>query len=195
MVLVSDKLSNNIGILQTKLRHREGHETRRIGLEAMPLHQHIKSGHGERQARLKVGPDPMHHLFQMADERQHREHCLNEHTVLPLAPRTQFQSGRIALRGMEAGVTQDNHTLLKLPNQPLKGVICDIGRVTRPRHDEAPLVQQETEFPADNPAIIRQAFAADLLGAPAFMGWSNSMPYVSMTPSTVGAAKKTCVQS
>ena len=40
MVLVSYKLNNNVGILQTKLSHREGHEARRIGLEAMPLDQH-----------------------------------------------------------------------------------------------------------------------------------------------------------
>jgi hypothetical protein len=32
MVLVSDKPSNDIGILQTKLRHREGYEARRVGL-------------------------------------------------------------------------------------------------------------------------------------------------------------------
>ena len=32
MVLVSDKPSNAIGILQTKLRYREGHEARRVGL-------------------------------------------------------------------------------------------------------------------------------------------------------------------
>src|SRR5215471_18060362 len=40
MVLVSDKLSNNTCILQTKLGHREGHETRRGGLEAIPLDEH-----------------------------------------------------------------------------------------------------------------------------------------------------------
>jgi hypothetical protein len=40
--------------------------------------------------------------------------------------------GGIALGGMEAGITQDNHTLLKLPNQPLKGLICDMGGGTRP---------------------------------------------------------------
>ena len=32
MVLVSDKPSNNISILQTKLCHREGYEARRVGL-------------------------------------------------------------------------------------------------------------------------------------------------------------------
>jgi hypothetical protein len=36
-VLVSDKLSNDIGILQTKFSHREGHEARRVRLEPVPL--------------------------------------------------------------------------------------------------------------------------------------------------------------
>ena len=63
MVLVSDKPGNTIVILQTKLRDREGHEARRVGLETVPLDQHIESGHGERQARLKIPPAPMHHLL------------------------------------------------------------------------------------------------------------------------------------
>ena len=67
MVLVSDKPSNDISILQTKFSDREGHEARRVGLEAVPLGQHIEGGHGERQARLKIRPAPMHHLFEVAD--------------------------------------------------------------------------------------------------------------------------------
>src|SRR6266850_5217549 len=66
MVLVSDKLRNNTGILQTKLSHREGHKARRGGLETMPLDQHIEGRHGERQACLKIRPAPMHHLLHMA---------------------------------------------------------------------------------------------------------------------------------
>ena len=69
---------------------------------------------------------------------------------------------------MEAGVAQDNHPPINLLNQPLKGVIRDIGGGTRPPHDQPPLIEQQTEFPADNPAVIREAFAADLLGAAAF---------------------------
>src|SRR5207247_3720186 len=118
MVLVSDKPSNNFSLLQTKLSDREGHETRRVGLETMPLDQHIEGGHGERQARLKIRPAPMHHLFAMADERQHREHRLHKHTVLPLAALTHFDIAWIALRGMEAGITQDNHLFFELSNQP-----------------------------------------------------------------------------
>jgi hypothetical protein len=48
MVLVFDKPSNNISILQTKFSDRERHKARRIGLEAVPLDEHIESGHGER---------------------------------------------------------------------------------------------------------------------------------------------------
>src|SRR5437899_4186437 len=109
MVLVSYILYNYVSILQTQLSNREGHEARRVGLEAMPLDQHIEGRHGERQARLKIRPAPMHHLLQMADERQHREHRLDEHAVLPRATLTQFEVGRIPLGGMESGIAQDDH--------------------------------------------------------------------------------------
>jgi len=44
MVLVSYKLNNYISILQTKLRDREWHEARRVGLQTMPLDEHIQGG-------------------------------------------------------------------------------------------------------------------------------------------------------
>src|SRR5712691_11414539 len=153
MVLVSYRLDNYVSILQTKFSYREGHEARRVGLETMPLDQHIEGGHSEREPRLKIRPHAMHDPLEMADKRQHREHCLYQHTVLPLAPLTQFEVGRIALGGVEAGITQDDHASVKLSNEPLKGVIRDIGGVTRPGHHQPPLVQQQTEFTANNPAV------------------------------------------
>ena len=120
MVLVSYKLAKYVSMLQTKFSDREGHEARRVGLEAMPLDQHIEGGHGEREPGMKIRPHAMHDLLEVADERQHRQHRLHEHTVLPLAALTQFQVGGIALRGMEGRITQDNHVVFKLPNQPLK---------------------------------------------------------------------------
>src|SRR2546427_638332 len=89
----------------------------------MPLDQHIEGRHSERQTRLKIRPAPMHHLFEVADERQHREYRLHQHAILPLAALTLFQVGRIALRGMEAGVTQDDHAPVDLANQPLKCLV------------------------------------------------------------------------
>src|SRR5262252_1005758 len=165
MVLVSYILDENISILQTKFRNRERHEARRGGLEPMPLDQHIESGHRERQARLKIRPAPMHHLLEMTNEREHREHRLHQHTVFPRAALTQFEVAGIPLRGMEAGVAQDDHPPINLLNQPLKGVVSSIGGGTGPPHDQPPLIEQQTEFAADNPAMVREAFAPDLLRA------------------------------
>src|SRR6266567_725380 len=63
---------------------------------------------------------------------------------------------------------KDDHASVNLANQPLEGVIRDIGRGTRPAHDPPPLIEQETQFPPDDPAMIGEAFPADLLGAAAF---------------------------
>ena len=85
----------------------------------MPLDEDIKGGHGKGEAGLEVLPAPMHHLLEVADHGQHGEHRLHQHAVLPLPALTQFQVAGIALRGMEAGITQDKHPLFELPNQPL----------------------------------------------------------------------------
>jgi hypothetical protein len=167
-VLVSYILKSPISFLQTKFSNREGHEARRGGLETMPLDQHIEGGHSEREPSVKIRPPAVHDFLEVADERQHRQDRLHQHAILPLAPLTQFQVGGIALRGMEPGVAQDNHTPINLLNQPLKGVIRHIGRGTRPPHDQPPLIEEQTEFAPDNPPVIREAFAADLLGAAAF---------------------------
>src|SRR6266446_7339062 len=90
MVLVADKLSNDIGILQTKLSHREGHQARRMGLEAMPLDQDIEGGHGEGEPGVKILPDPVHDFLEVADDGQYREHRLHQHTVLPQGNRIKF---------------------------------------------------------------------------------------------------------
>src|SRR6266478_598935 len=116
----------------------------------MPLDQQIKGGHGEREPCLEIIPHTVHHLFEMADECQHGKHCLYQHAILPLAALTQFEVAWIPLGGMKGRITQDNHLLFELPNEPLKGVSCDIGGGTLPRNDQPQLIEQETEFPADH---------------------------------------------
>ena len=168
MVLVSDKPSNGIGILQTKLSDREGYDASRGGLEAVPLDQHIEGGHGERQPGLEILPDAVHHLLEMADERQHRQHRFNEDALLPLSPSTQFEVGGITLRRMERRITQHNHALVELPHEPLKRVIRRMGRITRPCHHQAILIHHQTEFATHNPAMIGEAFPAHPLRPAAF---------------------------
>ena len=140
MVLVCYIPNDYIGILQTKFSYREGHETRRVGLEAMPLDQHIEGGHGEREPGMEILPYTVHDFLEVADERQHRQDRLHQHAILPRAPLAEFQVGGIALRGMEGGITQDDHLVFNLANEPLKGVIGHIGRCTVPPYQEAILV-------------------------------------------------------
>ena len=72
---------------------------------------------------------------------------------------------------MESRITEDNHLFFKLPNQPLKGVLRDIGGRTRPGDDQPPLVEQQTQFAPDNPAMIRETFTAICWGLrPSRMG-------------------------
>ena len=52
-------------------------------------------------------------------------------------------------------------------NEPLEGVIRDIGRGAGPPHDQPPLIEEQTEFAPNNPAVIGEAFVADLLKAAA----------------------------
>src|SRR6266850_8386899 len=108
MVLVSYILANYVSILQTKFGNREGCEARRVGPEALPLDEYIEGGHSECEPGVEIRPDPVHDLLEVTDQRQHREHRLHQHAVLPLPALTQFQVGGIALGGMEAGITQDN---------------------------------------------------------------------------------------
>src|SRR5215510_3583447 len=129
----------------------------------MPLDEDIKGGHGEGEAGVEVLPDSVHDFLEMAHDGEHGEHRLDEHPVLPLAALTQFEVSRVPRGGMEGGITQDDHTSVDLPNQPLKGIICDIGRCTVPPYHEAILVSQQAEFAADNPPMVREAFAPDLL--------------------------------
>ena len=87
----------------------------------MPLDQHIKRRHREREAGLEILPHVVRDSLEMAHHGQHGEHRFHQQAVLPLAALTEFEMARIALRGMEAGVAQDDHTLFKLPNEPLQG--------------------------------------------------------------------------
>src|SRR2546425_5626130 len=97
----------------------------------MPLNQHIEGGHGEREPRLEIRPDPMHDFLEVADERQHREDRLHEHPVLPLPPLTQFEIGRIALGSMEAGITQDDHAA---EGDPTNLKLCQRGEWRSEEH-------------------------------------------------------------
>jgi hypothetical protein len=127
----------------------------------------MQDGHGERAPGFASVPDAGHDRFALAHHREHRPHRLDaQATVMPLAPPTRCEVGRISRGGLEGRI--DDHAPITLLNEPLQGVIRDSGGGTRPPHNQPPLVQQQTQCAADNPAMIREAFTANLLGAAAF---------------------------
>ena len=134
----------------------------------MPLHQHVKRGHGACQTRLEILPDAVHDLLEVADQREPRQDGLDEPTIMPLPARAQFQVGGIPLGGMAGEITQDAPVLLKWPHERLKGRVMHSGGVTRPGHNQAALVQPPAQLAAHHPAVIREPLPPDLPEAAAF---------------------------
>src|SRR5882724_633639 len=81
----------------------------------MPLDQHLEGRHGDRESGMEIGPDLMHRLLEVADQRQHREHRLHQHAVLPPPALTPCEVGRSPCGGMEGSIAQDDHPLFKAP--------------------------------------------------------------------------------
>src|SRR6266699_6326787 len=142
----------------------------------MPLDQHIEGGHGERQPRLKIRPYAVHHFLEVAHDGQHREHGLHQQTVLPRAARTQFEVGRIPGRGMEGGIAQDDHASVDLANQPLKGVIGDIGGGTVPSHTKPYWFNSRQSLPPTIQRWLERPLRPICCGLrPSRMGWIVGM--------------------
>ena len=139
-----------------------------IGLKPIPLSQDIERGHREGQTSLEVRPDPMADFLEVADGGQHRQHRLDDHPYVPSSPGAQLQVGRVSPACMEVGVGQHDHPVLELFDEWMERRVVHIGRVTVPLDDETPLIEDQTELPADNPPIVRFALFADLLVAPSF---------------------------
>ena len=104
----------------------------------------------------------------MENSRPHRQHRFDQHPRVPGPTRTDFPIGGITGLGMEAGICQDHHPVIKLGNQGVKMGVVHIGGGAVPGTHQAPLVQDEAELPADNPAMIALPLLAYLIGTPSF---------------------------
>ncbi len=110
----------------------------------------------------------MHHFFGMADQGEHGIDRFDQHPVVPGPARTHLEVGRIALSGMKPGIAQDHHPVLEHFDQGLEQGIVDLGRRPQPADDAAPLVDQQTEFVAHDPAVVGDPFTTDLPGTAPF---------------------------
>jgi len=87
--------------------------------------------------------------------------------------------------------------LFNLANEPLKGLVCNIGRVTTPMPRLIPTeLSKRQSFPADIQAMIGEPFAPDLLRAAAFAHRMDQLDAVGVDDAEHRrAAKKARVQS
>ena len=135
-----------------------------IGLYPVPLRQHIEECHRVPQAHLKILPYAVHDFLEMTDERQHREHRLHHHPVLPPPSGANCSVRRVTFRTMKSTIGQNNHLLRKLCDEGAKLMsVINIGGGTVPRHHETILIEQQAQFTADNPTVVRNACASDLI--------------------------------
>lgn len=134
----------------------------------MPLNQQIERGDGKRQPGLQVVGHSMHHFLGMTDQRQHGKHRLDQHPVVPSPAWAQFEVGRIAVAGMKPGIGQDQHAVLKYLDQRVKQGIVDVSRCAQPTDDTAPLIDQQAQFVAHDPAVVGEPLPADLSGTAPF---------------------------
>src|SRR6266511_4693825 len=98
---------------QAEVGDREIDKTFIIGLQTIPLHQQVEGCHGKGQAGTEVAPNPMHYLFEMANQSKHREDRLHHHALIPLTPPTQLQVGWVSCPGVKAQVSEDGNQFLE----------------------------------------------------------------------------------
>src|SRR4249919_1239777 len=129
----------------------------------MPLHQDIEESKGKANMSLKIAPNFVSHVLEMTDIGKHRKNGFDDHAHIPCTWLTETQVSGMPVLFSEAGVREDNHFVSELVDQMLKGcAIINIGGVTLPVNDAPQVVEHEAELAADNPALIRLAFLADL---------------------------------
>src|SRR3954466_9735184 len=96
-------------------------ESLSVRLQAVPLHEQIKSRQRKRQAGLESGPSAVRDLLEVTNPGQHRQHRLHQHPRIPRTPSAELQIAGIAHVGVEARIAQDDHLLLKSFNQWMEG--------------------------------------------------------------------------
>lgn len=146
----------------------------------MPLNQQIEGGNGKGQPGLQVVDHPMHHLLHVTDQRQHGIHRFDQHAVVPGVARTDLEVGRIACVGMESGVPQNQHSILKDLNQGLEQHIVHMGRRAQPTDNAPHVIDQQAQLIADDPAVVGEALAANLARTAPFPNGVNQLDTITV---------------
>ena len=143
----------------------------------MPSDQNVKQSHRQANPGFEIRPGAVHHLLESTHQSQHRQHGLNQHSVVPLSSLADSQVGRTPIHFGEAFIGKDNHLIGHTVNDKLEGApIVDVGCVAIPINDKTEVVEQQTELAADNPTLVGDTFSANLLVASPYPQAGISFP-------------------
>jgi hypothetical protein len=104
-------------LLQAELGDGQMNHALPVGDQAVPLDQKIEGRKAKRHAASEMVGPLMCDLFEMADRRQHRQHCFDQHARIPGTALAHLHIGWIRGVAMQAGIHQNHHLLGKLGHQ------------------------------------------------------------------------------
>ena len=119
------------------------------------------------QPHLEGGGGAMPAFLESADGGDERAGGLTAPALLPFAPATELEIGRLALGGMKAPISQPAALPLHRRHQGQQGWLGGLGGLPGPSHDLALPIQDPAACQAATPAPVRFALRAELVGAAA----------------------------
>lgn len=146
-----------------------------IELDPLTSDQQVEHDHGEGDTAVKIGPGEMHDLVEMVDPGQHGKHRFDNHATIPFAALANLQVVWLPIQFQKAWIREPGHEGGMLFDQVLKiRPIIDIGGIHAPIHDLAQVIEHIAQLGTHDPALVGQAFLANLLLTPSPLGADGS---------------------
>lgn len=118
-----------------------------------------------RELGLKIGGDPMPHLFGLADAGQQREHCFDQPALFSRTATTEFEGRRVARLGVEASIAEQHGARCRDFDRGMEQAVIGIGGSPDPADDLSQVIHRLAALGADSPAMIGNACPSKLLRA------------------------------
>lgn len=137
------------------------------------MDQHIAQGHGAGQVHGDVALGAMGGFLGVADQREHGEGGLHEHTVVPGAAWADLEVGWSAPRASERGIGAHDHPFGEAGDEGMGGAVVGVGGLRAPGAHQPPLVELvegHAALAAADPAVVGDTLA------PATRGGDGAAP-------------------
>jgi hypothetical protein len=122
----------------------------------------IEKGSSTRQASEEVEVGAVMKVFQITDDREHRQGGFDQHALIPSAFGTQLEIGRQALSRAKAQVRQDDRAAFEWGDHRMKVLVGSVERCRRPIDHLPPVVEDPAQAHTNRPTAFVFRLAADL---------------------------------